>query len=180
MHYQLPLHGKSQYDASISPNYRNSACGPTTIHVILQYLGAPTPSINQLYEMLGGTIIGLFKWRLIRNLRKLLPAWNVRTCTLKEAMQEIDAGRPVAMRFDRYFSLQWRNKQSTYAYHWVPLIGYKIQRDELLLIFHDNGGRDRGSEIRLTSYKDNVKVLSFVKIAPKQVHIKNVHVSKLM
>ncbi|KOS71726.1 hypothetical protein AEA09_01735 [Lysinibacillus contaminans] len=179
MHCQLPLQGKSQYEASISPNYRNSACGPTTIHVILQYLGAPTPSINQLYEMLGGTKIGLFKWRLIRNLRMLLPAWNVRTCTLKEALQEIDEGRPVAMRFDRYFSLQWCNKKSTYAYHWVPLIGYKIQQDELSLIFHDNGGSDRESEIRLSRYQDNVKVLSFVKIAPKQVNIKNVLVSKL-
>lgn len=180
MHCQLSLQGKSQYEASISPNYRNSACGPTTIHVILQYLELPTPSVNQLYEMLGGTKIGLFKWRLIRNLRKLLPTWNVRTCTLKEAIQEIDAGRPVAMRFDRYFSLQWRNKQSIYAYHWVPLIGYEIHNDELLLIFHDNGGRGRESEIRLTRYKDNSKVLNFVKIAPKQVNIKNVPVSKLM
>ena len=72
MRCQLPLQGKSQYDTSISPNYRNSACGPTTVHVILQYLGISTPSVNQLYEMLGSTKIGLFRWRFIRNLRKLL------------------------------------------------------------------------------------------------------------
>lgn len=167
MHYQIPLQGKSQYDASISPSYRNSACGPTTVHVILQYLEIDTPSINQLYEMLGGTKIGLFKWRLIRNLRKLFPSWDIRTCTLKEAIQEIDAGRPVAMRFDRYFSFQWRDKKSAYAYHWVPLIGYEIQHDELSLIFHDNGGRKRTSEICTARYKDNEKVLSFVKIEPK-------------
>jgi len=90
----------------------------------------------------------------------------VRTCSLKEALQEIDAGRPVAMRFDRYFSLQWRDKKSTFAYHWVPLIGYEIKNDELWLIFHDNGGPQRDSQIRQALYKDNEKVLSFVKMVP--------------
>lgn len=167
MRRQLPVQGKSQYDISISPAYQNSACGPTTIHVILRYLDVATPTVNQLYKILGGTKIGLFKWRLIRNLRKILPTWDVRTCTLKEALQEIDAGRPVAMRFDRYFSMQWFDKKSAYAYHWVPLIGYEIQNDELWLIFHDNGGRNRQSEIRKTLYHENEKVLHFVKIAPK-------------
>lgn len=119
MRCQLSLHGKSQYDASISPSYRNSACGPTTVHVILQYLGISTLSVNQLYKMLGSTKIGLFRWRFIYNLRKLLPTWDVRVCTLKEAMQEIDVGRPVAMRFDRYFSLQWRDKKLP-----MPITGY--------------------------------------------------------
>lgn len=168
MRCQLPLQGKSQYDASIAPNYRNSACGPTTVHVILQYLHNDKKSlaVNELYKMLGGTKIGLFKWCLIYNLRKLYPAWDIRDCTLKEAMQEIDAGRSVAMRFDRYFSFQWHDKKSAYAYHWVPLIGYEILDDELLLIFHDNGGPNRESRIRTTFYKDNKKVLCFVKIAP--------------
>ncbi len=168
MRCQLPLQGKSQYDASISPNYRNSACGPTTVHVILQYLhvNKKTPAINELYKMLGGTKIGLFKWRLIYNLRKMFPTWEIRDCSIKEAMKEIDEGRSVAMRFDRYFSWQWRDKKSAYAYHWVPLIGYEIYNDELLLIFHDNGGPDRDSTIRTTFFKDNKHVLRFVKIAP--------------
>ena len=166
MRQQLSLHGKSQYHASISPNYRNSACGPTTVHVILNYLDESAPSINALYKLLGGTKIGLFKWRLIRNLRRLHPTWDIRNCSLKEALQEIDAGRPVAIRFDRYFSLNWRDKKSTFAYHWVPLIGYEIQNDELLLIFHDNGGPNRESKIRTALIKDNEKVLSFIKITP--------------
>ena len=37
MRQQLILLGKSQYDESIAPSYRNSACGPTTIHVILNF-----------------------------------------------------------------------------------------------------------------------------------------------
>ncbi len=70
------------------------------------------------------------------------------------------------MRFDRYFSLQWRDKKSTFAYHWVPLIGYEIKNDKLWLIFHDNGGPHRDSQIRQALYKDNEKVLSFVKMVP--------------
>jgi hypothetical protein len=167
MKQYLPIHGISQYEAFIAPKYRNSACGPTTIHVILHYYSPTAPSVNELYELLGGTKIGLFKWRLIHNLRKLLPTWKIRNCTLKEALQEIDAGRPVAMRFDRYFSLQWFNKKSTFVYHWVPLIGYEVQDGELLLIFHDNGGKNRASQIRTALFQNNEKVLSFVKIAPK-------------
>jgi len=166
MRQQLSIHGKSQYDASISPNYRNSACGPTTVHVILNYLDESAPPINALYKLLGSTKIGLFKWRLIRNLRRLHPTWDIRNCSLKEALQEIDAGRPVAIRFDRYFSLNWRDKKSAFAYHWVPLIGYEIRDDELLLIFHDNGGPNRESKIRTALFKDNEKVLSFIKITP--------------
>lgn len=166
MRQQLSLLGMSQYDASISPKYHNSACGPTTVHVVLNYLENQAPSVNELYKLLGGTKIGLFKWRLIRNLRRLRPTWNIRDCTLKEAMQEIDAGRPVAIRFDRYFSLNWCNKKSAFAYHWVPLIGYEIRNDELWLLFHDNGGPNRESKIRTAPFKDNEKVLSFVKITP--------------
>ncbi|UZM98830.1 hypothetical protein OL548_31940 [Lysinibacillus sp. MHQ-1] len=55
MRQQLGLLGKSQYDASIAPNYRNSACGPTTVHVILNYLNGSAPSINELYKQLGST-----------------------------------------------------------------------------------------------------------------------------
>ena len=82
MRQQLGLLGKSQYDASIAANYRNSACGPTTIHVMLNYLKGSAPSINELYKQLGSTKIGLFKWRLIRNLRRLYTSWDVRTCSL--------------------------------------------------------------------------------------------------
>lgn len=166
MRQQLILTGTSQYDASVAPSYRNSACGPATIYVILNYFNKSAPSINELYQQLGSTKIGLFKWRLIYYLRRLQPTWDIRGCSLKEALQEIDAGRPVAMRFDRYFSLNWRDQTSTFAYHWVPLIGYEIKNDQLWLIFHDNGGPNRNSKIQQALFHNNAKVLSFVKITP--------------
>ena len=163
--------GMSQYSEEVKPGYQNSACGPTTVHVILNYLFEdPTVSkdVNILYEMLGGTKIGLFKWRLIKNLQRYLgPKWNVASCTLYEAIHQLDEGRPVAMKFDCYFSLQWKAKPE-FKYHWVPLIGYEIKNDELYLILHDNGGRTKNNKIRVVRYADNHKVLSFVKIEPRR------------
>lgn len=166
---QLSVTGTSQYSSDINPKFQNSACGPTTVFVILNYLSQTKQpqTINVLYTLLGGTKIGLFKWRLIRNLQKFLgPAWEVAECTLAHAMNELDAGRPVAMKFDKYFTFQWWSRP-TFNYHWVPLIGYEIVNDELYLILHDNGGRKRGSQIRKVKYADNYKVLKYVKIKPK-------------
>lgn len=170
MTVQLNLEGMSQYSKEISPLFQNSACGPTTVFVILNYLlekKSDAKDINDLYTFLGGTRIGLFKWRLIKNLRKLLgPTWDVTSCSLAEALKELEAGRPVAMKFDVYFSFHWLTKP-TFKYHWVPLIGYEIIDDELFLIVHDNGGRNRKSRIRRIRYAKNFKVLSYVKIKPK-------------
>lgn len=166
----LQIEGMSQYSNEVDPPLRNSACGPTTVYVILNYLQSGkqfVKNVNELYRLLGGTKIGLFKWRLIKNLRKYLgPKWNIAGCTLKEALQQLDEGNPVAMKFDKYFTWQWKANPA-FKYHWVPLIGYEIRNNELFLILHDNGGRNRESQIRTVRYANNEKVLSFVKIEPK-------------
>ncbi|MFL0507100.1 C39 family peptidase [Ureibacillus sp. 179-F W5.1 NHS] len=169
MKTQLKVKGMSQYSIDVHPTFQNSACGPTTVFVILNYLLKDPLNIdaNQLYTLLGGTKIGLFKWRLIKNLQKLLgPNWNVSSCSLAIALKEIDAGRPLAMKFDKYFTFQWHSKP-TFKYHWVPLIGYEIEQNELHFFVHDNGGPNRDSQIRKVPYAPNSKVIRFVKIEPK-------------
>lgn len=166
----IHLEGFSQYHPDIHPSYRNSACGPTTVYVLLNYLFGKeaAQNVNTLYQLLGTTKIGLFRWRLIKNLQNYLgPGWTVQKCSLKEAMQQIDEGRPVAAKFDKYFTLQWKLKPA-FRYHWVPLIGYEIDDRELYLFVHDNGGIHRDSQIRKVPYSENCKVLSFVKIEPKK------------
>ena len=168
MSIQLPVQGYSQYDSSIQTKYRASACGPVTAYVLLNYLfpHACPYQPNDLYEKLGGTRIGLFTYRLIRNMPKLLgPEWEIDKCSLQEAIVELKNGRPVALKFDKYFSLQW-NKKFTFSYHWVPLIGYEIVDSEVVLIIHDNGGRNRPSQIRRIRYSDNAPILTFVRITP--------------
>ena len=167
----LDLTGKSQYDSDVDARYQKSACGPTTINVILNYVrknqDVPHKNINELYKLLGTTKIGLFKWRMIRNLKKLLgDNWRVEECTVNVALDELRAGRPVAMKFDKYFSFNWFAKPM-FRYHWVPLVGYEIRAGKLYLKIHDNGGRNRESKVRDVLYEENRDVLSFVKIAPK-------------
>ena len=169
----LNVHGMSQYGEAVRPAFRNSACGPTTAYVILNYLSkdhaTAKKDVNELYELLGGTKIGLFKWRFIKNLRAQLgPNFLIEECDLSEAITQLKHGNPVAMKFDQYFTFQWfTKKKPAYKYHWVPLIGYEIKNDDLYLIIHDNGGRDRESEIRSIRYDDSRHVLSFVKIEPR-------------
>ncbi|SES17147.1 C39 family peptidase [Psychrobacillus sp. OK032] len=168
MKIQLPVQGISQYDSSIHTTYRTSACGPVTAYVLLNYL-SPNKSTyhpNDLYKRLGGTRIGLFTHRFVRNMRKILgPNWQIEKCSLHTALNELKNGRLVALKFDKYFSLQW-NKKSTFAYHWVPLIGYEMANDELVLIIHDNGGRNRESKIRKVPYSQNASILTFIRVTP--------------
>ncbi|MBK3496133.1 C39 family peptidase [Viridibacillus sp. YIM B01967] len=171
MRIQLPVDGQSQYTDNVRKKWQNSACGPTTAAIILDYLlpHESPKSINQLYKQLRTTRIGLFKYRFIRNLRKIVgPTWSVEGCSLDDALLELREGRPVAIKFDRYFSFHFFLKP-TFAYHWVPLIGYEETENDVVLIIHDNGGRNRDSQIREVSFQANRKVLSFVKMSPSSV-----------
>ncbi|MDW0110998.1 C39 family peptidase [Sporosarcina aquimarina] len=161
--------GKSQYDSDIHLDYRSSACGPVTASVILLYLNSPKSrvSIDELYKLLGTTRIGLFSWRFVHKLRKLLGRdWEVSKCTLSWVLNELDQGRPAAAKFDKWFTFNWRS-QSEFAYHWVPVIGYEIVNQDVLLAIHDNGSPNSSSQVRYVSYRANQSVLSFVRITPK-------------
>lgn len=168
MKVQLDVVGLSQYDDTIHNRSQASACGPVTVLTILQYSSKQTCpyDANHLYRLLGGTRIGLFTWRLKRNLRKLLgSAWEIDTCSVEEMKGELLAGRLVAAKFDQYFTLNFF-KNYDYAYHWVPIIGFEEIENGLTLILHDNGGRNRESRIRSVSYEKNQDILTFVKISP--------------
>lgn len=168
MKVQLDVVGISQYNANIHRRYQSSACGPVTVLTILQYSQEKTCpyDANHLYKLLGATRIGLFTWRLKRNLRKLLgSAWEIANCTVEEMKEELIAGRPVAVKFDQYFTFNFF-KNYDYAYHWVPIIGFEEIENGLTLILHDNGGRNRESRIRSVSYEKNQDILTFVKISP--------------
>lgn len=164
----LEIKGKSQFDQEIDKRFQPSACGPVTAFVILEYLfkNASPFTVNELYHQLGSTKIGLFKRRFIRNMQRLLGSkWHVTQCSIEEVKRELEEGRPVAAKFDRWFSGKWRG-QFAFDYHWVPVIGYE-EDDDLILIIHDNGRPNEPSKIRSVSYKQNESILSFVKIEPR-------------
>ena len=160
------MKGKSQYDNDIRESFQPSACGPVTARVLMdQFSPDICPyDVNELYTRLGGTKIGLGKGPFIRNMRKLLGAdWTVEACDITDVKIQIDNGRLVAAKFDKWFNFRWRGRYE-FDYHWVPVIGYEEKEDDFELIIHDNGGRNRPSQVRQVSYKKNKPVLSFVKI----------------
>lgn len=162
--------GKSQFDEDIHSPYRPSACGPTTAYVMLNYLANNKNgySVNDFYRTLKSTKIGLFKWRFIRHLKKLLgPDWTIASCTINEVLKQIDEGRPVAAKFDKWFRFRWSG-QFSYIYHWVPVIGYEKKDNKIFLIVHDNGSRNHKSVVRHIPYEPNQAILSFVKIEPNK------------
>ncbi|MGH2319326.1 hypothetical protein ACRC6Q_16425 [Planococcus sp. SE5232] len=164
----IDFQGMSQHDEAIFEKYRSSACGPVTAAAILRHHEGLELGVNQLYRLLGSTPIGLFTWKLLRNFHKVggqrYEVKKVRS--IEEVKEELLAGRPLAMKFDRYFTFHWFSKP-LYSYHWVPLIGFKQEADDLILYIHDNGQKNRPSKMRTVSYLENRKVLSFVKIMPK-------------
>lgn len=171
MKIQLPVKGFSQYDAAVDAKFQASACGPVTVYVLLNYLIPDKHAYmpNELYKNLKGTRIGLFTYRFIKYLRKMLgTSWTIDKCSVDEAIEELRQGRPVALKFDKYSTFQWR-KTFSFSYHWVPLIGFEQTSSGLFLIVHDNGGRNRASTIRKIKYEVNAPILTFVKLVPPQL-----------
>jgi len=166
----LNINGKSQYDEDIKEAFRPSACGPVTARIIMdQFSPDACPyDVNELFTLLGGTKIGLAKGRFIRNMRKILGSeWIVAECDMNDVKKQIANGRPVAAKFDKWFNFHWRGGYE-FDYHWVPVIGYEEKEGDIELIIHDNGARNRPSQVRHISYNKNKPVLSFVKIEPKK------------
>lgn len=164
----IEVKGKSQYDSDIESKYRPSACGPVTAYVLLRHFfpAEQVPSINELYKTLGGTKIGLPTWRFIRRLSQLLGAqWDVKICDVSQALQQIDEERPVAVKFDKWFSFKWRSRFS-FDYHWVLMVGYDYVDGQLHILVHDHGGRNCDSRVRSIPYAPNKAILTFIKIEP--------------
>lgn len=161
----IPLKKKSQFDEDIHPKYRASACGPVTAYTLLDYhLPERFSDINTLYRQLGSTPIGLFTYRFVRNVQKLLgDEWIVRRCSVEEMKGQIDLGLPVAAKFDKWFSFQWCRSVS-FDYHWVAVVGYDETDKGLRLYVDDHGSPNYPSTTRIVPYEPNQKVLTFVQM----------------
>lgn len=161
----IPLTKKCQFDADIHQKYRASACGPVTAYALLDFhMPGRFSNIDALYRQLGSTPIGLFTYRFIRNLRKLLGKdWLVAKCSVNEMKRQITLGQPVAAKFDKWFSCQWFGHFS-FDYHWVAVVGYEDTEKGLLLYVDDHGGPNRPSVTRIVPYEPNRKIITFIQI----------------
>ena len=166
----INLKSKSQFASDIDKRFQPSACGPVTAYLLLDYhFPNRWTDVNELYRRLGGTKIGLFTRCFVRNTQKLLGEdWDVARCSIDEVKKQIDTGRPVAAKFDKWFTFKWRGQYS-FDYHWVPVIGYEENLNDVTLFIHDNGGRNRPSKVQSIPFNGNKEVLTFIKIEPKMI-----------
>ncbi|WP_025696238.1 C39 family peptidase [Paenibacillus durus] len=171
--------------------FASSACGPSTMAAITEYwsrklgkpdligkerFGSKAEHINYLYGRYGGRPWGMSARGFAKGIKTYLraslgnaPAIRLRSFNdfaLYKA--EIDAGRPVAVKFDKWFSLRWFGDYA-YDYHWTVGIGYEMTGPSPRLIVQDNGakranGAFAASRERRIEYAANRKVITMVAV----------------
>lgn len=191
---RLKAEAYTQWEAGVeSPS---SACGPATMAALVEYwhshqgrlfvpglrhFDSRAAHINYIYTHHGGTPWGMSARSFARGLRAYIsqaappgydPASLMEISLFNDIGRyraEIDAGRPVALKFDKWFSLRWRGRY-VYDYHWVLGIGYENQEDgSCILLVHDNGvqhpggGYTPGRE-RKISYEANKAIITMVSL----------------
>ena len=189
---QLKADPYTQWEPGVaSPS---SACGPATMAALMEYwhtqrgrlfipgtghFDSKAAHINYIYTHHGGTPWGMSARSFAKGLRayvtqaaphgtdsRKLPAVSVFN-DIGRYKAEIDAARPVALKFDKWFSLRWRGRY-VYDYHWVLGIGYEDNADgTCMLVVHDNGVRHPGQGYtpgreRCIPYAANQGILTMV------------------
>lgn len=170
-----------------------SACGPASIAVITEYwsqrgwntaggmgrFGSKSEYLNYLYRYCGGTPWGMPAWKLMRGLRNCLRNGEAGQAAVRrlsgfgDYKAEIEAGRPVAVKFDKWSSFRWRGNYA-FDYHWTVGVGYRESAEGgQWLIVQDNGTRIRGGGYRgsrecLIDYQANLPVLTLIGVKPDQ------------
>lgn len=190
--HQLIAEHYTQWDPGVaSPG---SACGPATLAALMEYWStnkgrafipgashfpSKAAHINYIYRHHGGTPWGMsvhsFKKGVTAYIKSAAREGNNQglfSLTVFNEMEryitEIDAARPVAIKFDKWFSLRWRGRYA-YDYHWVLGVGYEMPEDGSgpVLIVHDNGmghkggGFTTGKESRIP-YAINKEIITMV------------------
>ncbi|WP_405175444.1 C39 family peptidase [Paenibacillus sp. FSL H8-0261] len=170
---KLSVDPYTQWEAGVSSP--SSACGPATLAALTEYwntqLGmdfirgkghfhSKAAHINYIYSHHGGTPLGMSTRSFVKGITAYIHSsispkgghkLSVSTFNDFDVYKvEIDAGRPVAVKFDKWFNFRWRGNFA-YDYHWVLGIGYEVpdNGDRPILIVQDNGVRYKDGRIAL-------------------------------
>ncbi len=195
---RLSFYPYTQWETGIrSPS---SACGPAAIAGIVHFwedrlakeggkLSHRLPAdsaeaVNDIYASSGGTPLGMSAPVLAFALRRLLnkrlqgsglpgKAVTRRLRGFDAYCAEIDAGRLVAVKFDKWFSFRWFGRRPVFDYHWTVGCGYRIEDDgTAFLLVHDAGSRAKDgtfvrSRERRIDYAAHRGVLTLVGVEVK-------------
>ncbi|WP_410513185.1 C39 family peptidase [Paenibacillus sp. BR2-3] len=173
----------------------SSACGPATMAALAEYwstrLGqayihgqshfhSKAAHINYIYSYHGGAPWGMSVKGFKKGINDYIGApssagegrrLEISLSTFNDIAlykMEIDDGRPVALKFDKWFTFRWKGRY-VYDYHWVLGIGYEEAEagKGTALIILDNGvktadGSFMPSRERRVNYELNKNILTMV------------------
>jgi len=160
-------------------NNSASACGPTTMAAISEYwrqyrgfslLPSPTyyggtaATINHFYNEHGGFIGGMsvagVKIGLEMHNGDFFGSASASVISGYSAYRnEISANRPVAVKFDTYFTFFEPDWEYIYSYHWTVGKGYAYDSFDSMIIVNDNTGT---SQEHYIDFPTNQPILSMV------------------
>lgn len=190
-HHKLTVEPYTQWEPGVASPA--SACGPATMAALMEYWStrpgkrfiggkshfySKAEHINHMYSYHGGTPWGMSVRSFIRGIKDYTRASSAPeeqyqlTLTAFNDMSrytaEIDAERPVAIKFDKWFTFRWRGRY-VYDYHWVLGIGYEASADGAapVLIVLDNGikykdGSFAPSKERRIHFSSNKGIITMV------------------
>lgn len=177
---KITLRTFDQYKTGVE--HPGSACGPTTMAAIseywrsyrgfgllpsITYYGSEAATINHFYDEHGGTALGMS----VNKVKKGLADHNgdfYRSATASEITgsygsyrSEINASRPVAVKFDTKFTFFEPDWDYAYNYHWTVGKGYAFDTFDSMIIVNDNTGGSNKQE-HYIDYPTNQPILSMV------------------
>jgi hypothetical protein len=175
----------NQYDSNVNSLYRNSACGPTTMAAITEYWrtvkgkslldGLNTYSskgamINHFYSNHGGSLLGMSVSTLRSGLENHAGHGNAYSTATASVISgynsyktEINNGRPVAIKFDRWFTLFEPDNDYAYDYHWVVGKGYAYDVFDTMFIINNNVASTENGQTQYLDFPTNEPILTLVK-----------------
>ncbi len=173
----------NQWDSNVASSYRSSACGPTTMAAIseywrttkgkssikgLDYYMSKGHMINHFYNEHGGTAIGMsvnaVKEGLVGHTDGFYSTAAASTISgFSSYKNEIANSRPVAIKFDSYFTFFEPDYDYAYNYHWVVGKGYVYDSIDNIIIINNNISSTESGQEQYIDFPSNEPILSLVK-----------------
>ncbi|TQK63695.1 peptidase C39-like protein [Brevibacillus sp. AG162] len=136
-----------------------SSCGPATIAAIAEYWRSKkgfdtidgldyftrTEMINAIYKYHGGKSYGMSVSNVRSGLKSYINRGHTHTVStdsfnsFSTYKYEIGRSRPLAVKFDQYFTFFEPDAEYAYDYHWTVGVGYLEDGTDKYLYIQDNG-----------------------------------------
>ena|SRR5699024_8275669 len=176
-HVEKVLAVKRIWQRSEGIAHPNSACGPTTAAMLLQYMAnnqqdkieTEAALVNGLYKQIRTRVWGTSarKWRkgVKRHLNRRWPAnsWDVQLMRAENQFpvycQSIDQAIPVVLRFTLN-----NNSHAFASYHYILGIGYRVEEGQAKVAVLDADGGKMNESVHWIDWHENERFIKILRV----------------